>query len=233
MLNHYEEPRKWAENNFLGAEMTDVRRISRVITIAEAMASSPGSSIPEMFAHPYDVKAAYKLFKHPDATPDNLQAGHRDWVLEQMHQPSVYLLIEDTTEMSWSGKKQIKGLGQIGNGAAGLQGFFLHSVLAVRWPELTGAELDSRRPPVEVLGVCDQQYYIRQRRPEGQPRESSQARKYRDRESQVWEHAGRRIGQAPDKARWVRVCDREGDIYEQLRSCQELGHGFVIRAAKD
>ena len=29
------------------------------------------------------------------------------------------------------------------------------------------------------------------------------------------------------------MCDREGDIYEHLRSCQELGHGFVIRAAKD
>ena len=91
-LNHYEEPWEWAEHNFTGAEMSDVRRISRVITIAEAMASSPGSSIPEMFAHPYDVKAAYKLFRHPDATPANLQAGHRDWVLEQLHQPNVYLL---------------------------------------------------------------------------------------------------------------------------------------------
>ena len=33
--------------------------------------------------------------------------------------------------------------------------------------------------------------------------------------------------------RWIRVADREADIYEYLVSCQELGHGFVIRAAKD
>jgi hypothetical protein len=31
----------------------------------------------------------------------------------------------------------------------------------------------------------------------------------------------------------MRVGDREADIYEHLRSCQALGHGFVIRAAKD
>ena len=41
------------------------------------------------------------------------------------------------------------------------------------------------------------------------------------------------IGHAPEGVRWVRVADREADIYEYLVSCQELGHGFVIRAAKD
>jgi Transposase DNA-binding/Transposase Tn5 dimerisation domain len=232
-LHHYQEPSVWAENHFIGAQMSDLRRSNRVVTIAEAMASSPGCSLPEMFAHPYDVKAAYNLFQHPEATPDKLQAGHRDWVLEQVHQPGVYLLLEDTTEMSWSGKQPIKGLGPIGNGAAGLQGFLLHSVLAVRWPQLASTRHSSHRPPVEVLGLCDQQYYVRQPRPQGQPRESSQARKYRERESQVWEQAGRRIGEAEAGVRWVRVGDREGDIYEHLRGCQELGQGFVIRAAKD
>jgi hypothetical protein len=29
------------------------------------------------------------------------------------------------------------------------------------------------------------------------------------------------------------VADREADIYEYLVSCQALGHGFVIRAAKE
>jgi hypothetical protein len=38
---------------------------------------------------------------------------------------------------------------------------------------------------------------------------------------------------APEGVRWVRVADREADIYEYLVSCQERGHGFVIRAAKD
>ena len=64
------------------------------------------------------------FFKHQEATPDNIQSGHRALVLEAMRQPGVYLLLEDTTELSWSGKHAIGGLGPIGNSAAGLQGFF-------------------------------------------------------------------------------------------------------------
>ena len=146
-----EEPQRWAEAHFADLELSDVRRASRVVTIAQAMARNPGLSIPQMFAHPYDVKAAYNLFKHPDLTPDNLQAGHRDLVIDQMRKAGLYLLIEDTTELSWSGKKPIAGLGQIGNGADGLQGFFLHSVLSVRWPKAAVMSNDSKRQAGEVI----------------------------------------------------------------------------------
>ena len=123
--------------------------------------------------------AAYNLFKHEDATPDQLQAGHRDMVIDQLHTAGLYLLIEDTTQMSWSGKKAIAGLGPIGNAADGLQGFVVHSVLGVRWPAAAEINSDSKRPAVEVIGLCDQQYFVRQRRAKGTPRESSQERKYR------------------------------------------------------
>jgi hypothetical protein len=50
LLQHHSDPRTWAENNFAGAEMSDPRRVDRVVTIAEAMAASPGKTIPDMFA---------------------------------------------------------------------------------------------------------------------------------------------------------------------------------------
>jgi hypothetical protein len=228
-----QEPHLWAEQHFSGAEMSDVRRTDRLVAIAEAMAATPGGSIPTLFAHPYDIKAAYNLFKHPDATPDNVQAGHRDLVLSEMHTPGVSLLLEETTELSFSGRKPVPGLGPIGNGAAGLQGFFVHSVLGVRWSAPPSDAQSSRRPAVGVVGLCDQHYYVRKPRAQGTPRESSQARKDRERESHKWEHAGQRIGPAPEGVRWIRVGDREADIYEHRRSCPVLGHGFVIRAAKD
>jgi hypothetical protein len=179
----HQEPRLWAEQHFSGAEMSDVRRTDRIVTIAEAMAATPGGSIPTLFAHPYDIKAASNLFKHPEATPDNVQAGHRELVLSEMQTPGVYLLLEETTELSFSGRKPVPGLGPIGNGAAGLQGFFVHSVLGARWSPPPAAPQDSRRPAVEVLGLCDQQYSVRKPRAPGTPRASSQARKYRERES--------------------------------------------------
>ena len=233
LLHHHENPRIWAENNFSGSEMSDIRRIDRVITIAEAMASSPGKSIPDMFASTYDIKAAYELFKHPEATPDNLQAGHRDLVRQQIQLQGSYLLIEDTTEMSWSGNKPIVGLGAISNGKAGIQGFHLHSVLAVRWPDLACAQQESRRIPVEVIGLAHQKYYVRKQRAKGTPKPSSQEIKKRPRESQRWEESSSVIGEPNQGVGYVRVADREADIYEYLLSCQQLRHGYVIRACKD
>jgi hypothetical protein len=41
------------------------------------------------------------------------------------------------------------------------------------------------------------------------------------------------VGHAPRDVQWIRVADREADMYAYWVSCQALGHGFVIRAAKD
>jgi hypothetical protein len=120
------------------------------------MAIHPGRTIPQLCDSPYAVKATDNLFKHQDATPDNMQSGHRALVLDAMRQPGVSLLLEDTTELSWSGKHAMAGLGPIGNSAAGLQGFFLHTVLSVRWPD--APQDTSKRRPVEVLGIGAQHY---------------------------------------------------------------------------
>ena len=64
-----EAPRTWAKRHFGSIELAEVRRVARVVTIAEAMATHPGRSIPQMFEHPYEVKAAYHLFSLEEATP--------------------------------------------------------------------------------------------------------------------------------------------------------------------
>jgi hypothetical protein len=191
-----------------------------------------------MFLNPYDVKAAYRFFRHPEATPDALQLAHREVVLEQLQQPGHYLLLEDTSEMSWSGHQPIAGLGPIGSGATGLQGFLLHSVLAVRWRCEIAAQTTRwpGRPSVEVLGLPVQHYHVRQPRPAGEPtKNNSKILKERAREGQWWEQAGVALGAAPEDEAisWTRVCDRGADIYELLVSCAELNHRFVIRAAQD
>jgi hypothetical protein len=141
--------------------LTAIRRVARVKTIAEAMAIHPGRSIPKLCRSPYAVKATYHLFKHVEATPETMQAGHRAGVLDAMRQPGVYVLLEDTTELSWSGKHTMAGLGPIGNSAAGLQGFLVHTILSVRWLD-TSQENNSKRQPVAVIGLGDQQYYVAQ-----------------------------------------------------------------------
>jgi len=233
---HQEPPLAWAEKHFAEVDLGETRRNQRTVTIAAAMAANPDKSIPKMFIHGYDIKAAYNFFSHPEATPDNVQLAHRELVLEQMRLPGRYLLLEDNSEMSWSGNLPIPGLGPLGSGASGLQGFHLHSVLAVRWAcEPKQTECWPGRPAVEVLGLPAQHYHVRERRPKGEPANNSKVIKHRARESQWWLKAGETVGQAPEDepVEWTRVCDRGADIYEMLISCGELNHRFVIRAAQD
>jgi hypothetical protein len=106
---------------YFRAKFSDIRRVARVKTIAAAMASHPGRSVPQLCNSLYAVKAAYNLFNHEEATPANIQAGHWDVVRAAMSQAGVYLVLEDTTELSWSGKQAMEGLGSMGHSAQGLQ----------------------------------------------------------------------------------------------------------------
>lgn len=212
-----------------------MRRNHRVVTIAQALAANPGKSLPQLFSSWYDLKAAYNLLAHPEATPDELQATHRELVMEELNSPGTYLLTEDTTEMSWAGREPIEGLGPIGSSKDSKIGFLLHSTLAMRWPHISELTDGARRPVVGLIGVADQLYHIRLPRPEGEARSDHRARLSRERESQLWEKTTFRLGEKPesDSLRWVRVCDRGSDIYEFLLSCVNCGHGFVVRAASD
>ena len=63
----------------------------------------------------------------------------------------------------------------------------------------------------------------------------SRQRTDRDRESDRWLESSRRIGPAPDdpEVRWVRVADREADIYEYLSECRAHNQGFLVRVNQD
>lgn len=236
------DPESWVQEQLGGADLGDPRRIRRAQTIAAAFARQPGEPIPRLFERKYEIDAAYDFFDRPEANPDAIQAGHRRAVLEQAAAPGATILhLEDTTEPSFSGKAPIAGLGPIGNGQGRQQGFSLHSVLSVLWPELapfSQREEPGRRPAVRVLGLADQRYGVRppKRRQRTRTRRRSARGKLpalRPLKSDLWSLAGARLGPAPAGVRWVRVCDREADIYEFLVSCRQLGHGYVVRACQN
>ena len=228
------DPETWVGQQLDGATLGDPRRQQRAQTIAAAMARQPGVSFPQMFERKYDIDATYAFLQRPEATPANIQAGHRQQVLQAAAAPGdTVLFLEDGSQLIWNARAPIAGLGPLGTGHKGEQGFILHSVLSVRWPGLEALEPGQRRPAVEVLGLADQQYHVRQARPPDRPKGQTRRDAVREFESQLWERAGEHLGPAPAGVRWVRVDDREADIYEYLVSCQALGHGFVVRAAYD
>ena len=230
--NYNLDPKRWAEIHFGDLNLGNVSRNERAIQIGQMMAAKPGQSLPQLFPRRYDLKATYKLFANWHASPDELQATHRELVMEALAQPGTYLLPEDTTEVAWTDRKPIPGLGPVGGSKEKKIGFLLHTTLALRWPGIDELPKDARRPPVELLGIADQQYYVRKPQPAGEKRSE---RLQRDRESELWEQATYRLGDKPpsELVRLVRLCDRGGDIYEALISFEECGHGYVVRAAQD
>lgn len=226
------DPQTWAEEHFGELDLGHEKRNQRAVTIAAAFATQPGKSIPQTFDSWYEVKAAYQFFAQASVTPDEVQATHRERTLARLQQPGTYLLIEDTTEPSWSGKKKRPGLGPVGDRHSTRQGFQLHSTLALCWPDAWEPDLAGQRPALEIIGLAEQQSVVRTPKPAGETRH---ARLLREREAEIWETTTTRLGTAPPSAlvRWLRICDRGADIYEFLWSCQCEGHGFRVRAAQD
>jgi hypothetical protein len=229
----------WVNNNFSNLAFTDIRRTNRVMKIASAMSKSPGNSIPQLCKNFYDVKATYNLFKHEEATPDVIQASHRKFLQHGMQKGGSFLLIEDTSDISYSSKKQrIAGLGPIGQGEDQMQGFLLHSTLLAKWESPNNVS-PIKKPSIAVLGLIDQQYVIRQPalKKDGKkiPKKSISIDDAKTRESIMWQNTPLRISQycANKNAQYVRICDRAADIYEVLLDSQEKGFGFVIRAAQN
>lgn len=219
--------------------MGDPRRQARVQSVAAAFAASPGASIPQMVrGDSYEMDATYELFKRKEAKPDSLQSTHRANMRLRCSLPGEYLLIEDTTDMSFSGGEPVEGLGPIGNRkSASYQGFRLHTVLAARVPDAGLGGEGGRRGPVELCGILDQQSLVRGKEPRPDRKGTGSARKRLKvpLESDRWPMSVWRAGTAPAQGgvRWTRVADCEGDFYEYLMAVRESGSDFVVRAGQD
>src|SRR5512142_931187 len=141
---------------------------------------------------------------------------HLEQTREAAGQQSQVLLIQDTTDLDYQAHPTTTGLGPIGSGSH--QGFLLQTVLAV---------LPQSR---EVLGIAQQEPFLRQPAPKG---ETKRQRQERARESQVWERSIQALGSPPAGVQWIHVGDRGSDSFSFWSLCRTLGCDFVVRAAQD
>ena len=156
---HFCDPQLWAQTHFGGTSLGDARRSRRVVTLAAGWARQPGATIPQLSAGQAGAskaassKAAYRLLGSAAATPEALQAPHQVLVGQALQLPGTYLLVEDTTELSWPEAEQRRpGLGPVGPGKATSQGVLLHSLVAAAWPA-QDPDPAAKRPALPLLGL--------------------------------------------------------------------------------
>ena len=208
--------RHWAEYTFGPVRLGDQRRTERAVEMACAIAHDPAASLPAQMQDEAATEAASRFVQTPDVTYEKLIRPHVEQTREEARQPKQVLLIQDTTEVDYQQHPTTTGLGPIGNGTH--HGYLLQSVLAV----LPGSR--------QVLGLMQQEPFLRQSAPKGETRRE---REQRERESQVWERSVQAIGAPPEGVQWIHVGDRSSDIFALLSLMRQQQCDFVVRAAQD
>ena len=206
---------QWAQETFGTVRLGDARR-KRAVQIAEALAHDPGASLPAQLHDEAALKATYRFLETPDITYEQLIAPHVAQTRQLIRQQAQVLLHQDTTEVDYQHHPKTSGLGPIGNGTH--HGYLLQTVLA--------SVPESR----EVLGIAQQEPFLRQAAPKG---ETKRQRHLRERESDVWYRSVQAIGSPPPGVQWIHVGDRYGDMFPFLTLCQQLHCDFVVRACRD
>lgn len=225
---HYEFDREiWAENNFGKTRLFDCRRTKRLTNLAAELARNSGKSLAGLFKGWYDTKAIYNLLSLNIMTPDVIQENHRTLVRESISNWNEdVLLIEDDSEFEWNQLEPIEGLGPIGSGRVGDQGFILHSTLAVGITSKSDEQISAK-----ILGLPYQQYYVR---PPVRLKKHSRHNGNNNIETDLWRNVILHE-KLPSKSmhRCIRVCDRNADIYEVFQETQAFGYNHIIRGKHD
>jgi hypothetical protein len=219
-------PAQWAHLEFGSARLGDRRRTQRLVNIATHLAQQPAGTLPQAFPAWKELKGAYRFFNQAQVGPEQIQRVHVERTQAACRPAGEYLLIEDTSELDYTGHPATEELGQIGN--AGGRGLLLHSTLAVRvqsWSE-------DQRPQGVVLGLFGQHCWSR-KGPRRRGTETWRQRVQRPRESGRWAAVLTAVPGPGEGSRWIYIADREADFYEPMQRCRERGVAFVIRGYRD
>ena len=116
-----------AEFDTLG--LGDARLDRRARRILKRLGDKPTLSIPAACGGWKETQAAYRLFDHPKVTAEAVLAPHIECTLERIRAQPRVLCIQDTSEIDYTGKPSMQGLGPLNLEVR--QGLYLHPTLAV------------------------------------------------------------------------------------------------------
>lgn len=205
------DPREWAEANFGDCAFGDKRLTDCLVDYAESVSVRPNESTPHQSQGWNACRSTYRFMDNDKVSYQKITKPHCERTLARADS-GVWLSICDTTELSFSLKRMIKGLKPVGSGIG--QGFFLHSSLLVS--DETG----------EIAGLAAQDLYYRIEAPKG---EGSGARKKRKRESEAWGRVVDRVGKPKPGVQIIHVCDRGADDYELFCRAFLCQTGWIVR----
>jgi len=210
-----------AADELAGIDLGDERLNRRAGVLLEQLGKKPTLSIPAACGGWAETRAAYRLFDHRAVTAAKVLAPHIASTVERMGEHPRILCLEDTTEIDYTGKSDMQGLGPLNYESR--QGLYLHPTFAVT-PE---------RVPLGLLHVHS---WVRE--PGSLGRDKDPDRPLEEKESVRWVDGFARVNELAERlphTRLTYVADREADIYELFveAPCPERGADWLIRGQQD
>lgn len=218
----------WAEQEFGGAELGDLRLSARLVESARTLGAAPGRAFSGAArGERAAVKGHYRLIDMPDdsaVTVHAMLAPHRQRTEQRMLSQGVVLCVQDGTQLNYTGLAQCVGLGWLGANQTGARsvGLHLHSTLAFTTQGLP-------------LGVLDARLQAPAVRPDEQRPAASVP--IEDKKTFDWIHGLRQCEQAAARmpqTRVVSVMDREADFFELFDEQRQRNKvDLLVRAKHD
>lgn len=191
----------WIDTETKTNNFGDKRLNKRFTMLLNKLSSAPNKSIPAACHTWTETLAAYRFFNNPEVTQRKILSSHRSATIDRIKQEKIVLIPQDTTDISFTGRKPIDGMGYLDTKNS--QGFYLHPSLAIT-------------PQRLCLGVIDLQTWTRK---ELGLRKKRQDMPIEKKETYCWlkgYEAANEVALASPNTIIVSVCDRGGDIYELL-----------------
>ena len=216
----------WVEQEFRNADLGDNRLNKRLKQIVSRFWETPSASLKSALRGWKEVVGAYRFFDNPQATVASIQESHHDMTVERVREHRRVVLIQDTTELDYTSKSELKGTGPLSS--TDRQGFFAHTHLVVT-PE--------RLP----LGVWKTDLWARDEKEHGKAAKRK-SKPIEEKESYRWLQGYRdacQLSQLVPDTQVISCADREGDIYEifeewhQRRENGKYAAEWLIRCNQD
>jgi hypothetical protein len=215
--------REWAESEFGDADLGDVRRTQRVVTLTAEIASRPDGRVTAVVKSSAEREAAFRLLRNRTIDPAELARSSHVTTASRLREDEDFIVALDQTGLSVMDRAGTKGFGRASsNEVERRRGLQVMSGLALR---MDGS----------CIGLTGQKWW---RRPDKKtPDWNNDKRPVSKRESSLWHSVIDQTELALDEAgrsgrAWYQG-DRGSDSQHLLRKAQEEGLLITIRSAYD
>ena len=209
----------YRENDWVGHEMrylalADERLTKRAKGMIQALSEQPSKSIPEACENWAATKGAYRFLENEAVEAVQIRAAHYQATGERLAGQPRILVIQDTSELSYTGKEVAEHLGALSNRTS--RGVLMHSALAV---SVSGVP----------LGLVHQHFWIRDDDQSGKSHFVRQ-RETQEKESQRWLDGVQAVEKVvPGEVELIHITDREGDIFDLFALQRQARSQLLIR----